>query len=99
MQILSYFSVFGKVDVIYSDIAQPDQTEIAVENCLIYLKPKGVMLIVIKTRSIDVTMDPKSVIEQEAKKIEKRGFHIEQIIDLKPFDKDHALVYAVYYPK
>lgn len=95
----SYFSVFGKVDVVYSDIAQPDQTEIAVENCLIYLKPKGVMLIVIKTRSIDVTMDPKSVIEQEAKKIEKRGFHIEQIIDLKPFDKDHALVYAVYYPK
>jgi fibrillarin-like pre-rRNA processing protein len=80
----SYFSVFGKV---------------ALENCLIYLKPKGVMLIVIKTRSIDVTMDPKSVIEQEAKKIEKRGFHIEQIIDLKPFDKDHALVYAVYYPK
>jgi fibrillarin-like pre-rRNA processing protein len=44
-------------------------------------------------------MDPKSVVAQEAKKIEKRGFNIEQIIDLKPFDKDHALVYAVYYPK
>jgi fibrillarin-like pre-rRNA processing protein len=94
----AYFSIFGKVDVVYSDIAQPDQTEIAIGNCLIYLKPKGAMLIVIKTRSIDVTMDPKSVVAQEAKKIERAGFRIEQIIDLEPFDKDHALVYAIYYP-
>ena len=28
-----YFSVFGKVDVVYVDIAQPDQTKIAIENC------------------------------------------------------------------
>jgi fibrillarin-like pre-rRNA processing protein len=95
----SYFSIFGKVDVVYSDIAQPDQTEIAIGNCLVYLKAKGAMLIIIKTRSIDVTMDPKSVIAQEAKKIERKGFHIEQIINLEPFDKDHALVYAVYSPK
>jgi fibrillarin-like pre-rRNA processing protein len=95
----SYFSIFGKVDVVYSDIAQPDQTEIAIGNCLIYLKPKGAILIVIKTRSIDVTMDPKSVVAQETKKIERIGFHIEQIIDLEPFDKDHALIYALYYPK
>jgi fibrillarin-like pre-rRNA processing protein len=95
----SYFSIFGKVDVVYSDIAQPDQTEIAIGNCLIYLKPKGAMLIVIKTRSIDVTMDPKSVVAQEAKKIERTGFQIQQMIDLEPFDKDHALVYAIYRPK
>ena len=92
----SYFSVFGKVDVVYSDIAQPDQTEIAIANCVVYLKPKGAMLMVIKTRSIDVTMDPKSVISQEAKKIERSGFKIEQIINLEPFDKDHALVCAIY---
>src|ERR671923_2317808 len=95
----SYFSIFGKVDVVYSDIAQPDQTEIAIGNCLIYLKVKGAMLIIIKTRSIDVTMDPKSVVAQEVKKIERTGFHIEQIINLEPFDKDHALVYAIYSPK
>src|SRR5919206_163922 len=29
----SYFSIFGKVDVVYCDIAQPDQTEIALGNC------------------------------------------------------------------
>src|ERR671932_1191065 len=85
----SYFSIFGKVDVVYCDIAQPDQTEIAIGNCLIYLKLKGAMLIIIKTRSIDVTMDPKLVIAQEAKKLEKNGFYINQIINLEPFDKDH----------
>lgn len=88
----SYFSVFGKVDVVYCDIAQPDQTDIAISNCTAYLKPNGVMLLVIKTRSIDVTMDPKSVVIQEAKKLEKHGFLIDQIINLEPFDKDHAMI-------
>lgn len=94
----SYFSVFGKVDVVYCDIAQPDQTDIAIGNCRVYLKPRGVMLIIIKTRSIDVTMEPKAVIAQEAKRLEENGFHIDQIINLDPFDKDHGIIYAIYYP-
>jgi fibrillarin-like pre-rRNA processing protein len=92
----SYFSVFGKVDVVYCDIAQPDQTEIAISNCTSYLKPGGKMLLVIKTRSIDVTMDPKAVVVQEAKKLEKSGFQIDQIINLEPFDKDHAMIHCTF---
>lgn len=93
----SYFSVFGKVDVVYCDIAQPDQTEIAIANCTAYLKkPEGTMLLVIKTRSIDVTMDPKAVVMQEASKLERSGFSIQQIINLMPFDKDHGLIYCSY---
>ena len=94
----SYFSVFGKVDVVYCDIAQPDQTDIAIGNCRVYLKPRGALLIIIKTRSIDVTMEPKAVIVQEAKRLEMNGFHIDQIINLDPFDKDHGIIYAIYYP-
>ena len=94
----SYFSVFGKVDVVYCDIAQPDQTDIAIGNCRVYLKPRGAMLIIIKTRSIDVTMEPKAVIAQEAKRLEENGFQIDQIINLDPFDKDHGIIYAIYYP-
>jgi fibrillarin-like pre-rRNA processing protein len=56
------------------------------------------LLIVIKTRSIDVTMDPKLVIIQEAKKLEKSEFHIDQIIKLEPYDKDHALIHATFKP-
>ena len=94
----SYFAVFGKVDVVYCDIAQPDQTDIAIANCLAYLKLGGVMLLVVKTRSIDVTMDPRAVVTQEADKLKRNGFQIDQIINLEPFDRDHSLVYCIYNP-
>jgi fibrillarin-like pre-rRNA processing protein len=94
----SYFSVFGTVDVMYCDIAQPDQTEIAIANCLVYLKPMGALLLVVKTRSINVLMNPKTVFAQEAKKLKNNKFRIEQIINLQPFDKDHALIHAIYHP-
>ena len=90
-----YFSVFKKVDVVYVDIAQPDQTDIAINNCKMYLKSNGYLFLVIKTRSIDVTKDPKKVISNEIKKLEPL-FEIKQIINLHPYDKDHAIVIAVF---
>jgi len=92
----SYFSVFDTIDLVYCDIAQPDQTLIAIDNCRVYLKTGGVLLLVIKTRSIDVTMDPRKVIKQEVKKLEENSFVVTQRVDLDPFDKDHAMVYAIY---
>ena len=90
-----YFSVFKKVDVAYVDIAQPDQTDIAITNCKMYLKSNGYLFLVIKTRSIDVTKDPKKVISNEIKKLEPL-FEIKQIINLHPYDKDHVIVIAVF---
>ena len=92
----SYFSVFGNVDLVYCDIAQSDQTEIAIKNCNNFLKKEGILLIVIKTRSIDVTMSPHSVVVRESEKLRKNNFHINQTINLDPFDKDHALIHATY---
>jgi len=88
-----FFSVYKKVDIVYVDIAQPDQTDIAIENCKLYLKSGGYLFLVIKTRSIDVTKDPKGVIKNEIKKLESL-FEINQTIDLQPYDKDHAMVVA-----
>nr|AIE93250.1 fibrillarin (flpA) [uncultured marine thaumarchaeote AD1000_33_B07] len=48
-----------------------------------------------KTRSIDVTKDPRKVIENEIEKLEQ-SFKIKQIIDLQPYDKDHAMVVATF---
>ena len=90
-----FFSVYKKVDVVYVDIAQPDQTNIAIENCKLYLKSGGYLLLVIKTRSIDVTKDPKKVIKSEIKKLDTL-FEIKQTIDLQPYDKDHAIVITTY---
>jgi fibrillarin-like pre-rRNA processing protein len=93
---LHYYSYHGLVNVVYSDIAQPDQTDIAINNCKCYLKPGGDLIIVIKTRSIDVLTDPKLVTQNEAKKLEINRFKILQIINLEPFDKDHSLIHAKY---
>jgi fibrillarin-like pre-rRNA processing protein len=90
-----YFSVFGKVDVVYVDIAQPDQTEIAIRNCEMFLKKGGYFFLVIKTRSIDVTKAPKKIVEEEIEKLREK-FDVLQTIDLHPYDKDHAMVIARY---
>ena len=88
-----YFSVFGKVDIVYVDIAQPDQTKIAIDNCNMYLRKKGYFFLVIKTRSIDVTKSPKKIVKEETEKL-REDFEILQSIDLHPYDKDHAIVIA-----
>lgn len=93
---LKYYGYFGIVDVVYSDIAQPDQTMIAIDNCKSYLKDNGDLLIVIKTRSIDVLTDPKIVTQNEAKKLEENNFTIMQIINLEPFEKDHFIIHAKF---
>jgi len=93
-----YFSVFCKVDVVYVDIAQPDQTDIAIANCKMFLKNSGYLFLVIKTRSIDVTKAPKKIIEKEKNKLNE-NFEIIQVIDLSPYDKDHAMVIAKYLEK
>jgi fibrillarin-like pre-rRNA processing protein len=93
---LKYYGYFGIVDIVYSDIAQPDQTMIAIDNCKSYLKDNGDLLIIIKTRSIDVLTDPKIVTQNEAQKLEDNNFTIIQIINLEPFEKDHALIHAKF---
>jgi len=84
----------SKVDVVYCDIAQPDQTEIAMENCRAMLRPGGKLVLVVKARSIDVLRDPDAIFKEERKKLEGRGFRVESIYELSPFEKDHALILA-----
>jgi fibrillarin-like pre-rRNA processing protein len=84
----------AKFDVVYCDIAQPDQTEIAIANCRALLRKGGVLLLVVKARSIDVLKDPERVFAEESAKLQKAGFRVNRIIELSPFDKDHALVFA-----
>ena len=88
-----YSAVYGKVDIVYADIAQPDQTQIVLENCQMYLKDGGVLFLVIKTRSIDVVKTPHQVVKEEREKI-SRNMEVLEVIDLLPYDKDHAMIIA-----
>ena len=57
------------------------------------VKKRGFLFLVVKTRSIDVTKDPKRIIDGEMQKLQN-DFEIVQRIDLAPFDKDHAMIIA-----
>lgn len=90
-----YLSIFSKVDVVYSDITQADQTDIALNNCKKYLKKGGSLILIIKSRSIDTTADPNEIFKSEINKIEQAELNIKQIINLEPFDIDHVLISAI----
>jgi fibrillarin-like pre-rRNA processing protein len=83
-----------KVDVVYVDIAQPDETKIAIRNCREFLKPKGYLMMAIKSRSIDVTKSPKKIYQEEIKKLKKAGFEIIDWKTLDPLERAHAFIVA-----
>lgn len=89
-----YKPLVAPVDVVYSDVAQPEQARILADNADLFLKPEGSALIAIKSRSVDVTMEPADVFKQEIEVLRKKNFQIIQTVRLEPYEKDHALVLA-----
>lgn len=90
----SYRYFVSEVDVIYQDVAQPNQAEILVNNAKFYLKRNGYIFLAIKARSIDVTKSPREIFKKEIETLEQNGFKIIDTILLDPYDKDHAMVIA-----
>jgi len=83
------------VDMVYCDVAQPDQTKILLDNADLYLKNKGLAMIAIKARSIDAVAPVKEIYHREIKYIESRGYEVREVIDLEPFEKEHALAVII----
>ena len=84
----------GKVDDIYCDIAQPEQAKVLADNADFFLKSGGWIMLAVKSQSIDVTKEPSVVYKCEARVLEKRGFRIEEVVQLEPYDKAHAMITA-----
>ncbi len=87
-----YSSLVEPVDMIYQDVAQRNQAEIAARNARRYLRPGGTLILMMKTRSIDVTASPKDVCATEIEGL--KGLEILNIFDLLPFHQDHFAVIA-----
>jgi len=84
----------GKVDDIYCDIAQPEQAKVLAGNADLFLKSSGWIMLAVKAQSINVTKEPSEVYKSEVRVLENRGFRIEQVVHLEPYDKAHAMVVA-----
>lgn len=92
----SYAHLVEEVDVIYQDVAQPEQGQILVDNAKMFLKPGGWALLAVKARSIDVTKEPSEVYRRELETLSRGGLKVEQVIHLEPYDEDHAMVLSRY---
>jgi fibrillarin-like pre-rRNA processing protein len=61
-----------------------------------FLRSGGALYLAIKARSIDVTKEPDEIYVREIKTLEAGNFEIVDVVHLDPYDKDHAMVYAIY---
>lgn len=89
----SYQNMVSEVDVIYQDVAQKDQAGIAIRNSRMFLKKEGILVLMIKARSIDSTRGPGDVTYLEVKKLGGK-FKIHELVNLEPYHSDHFAVVA-----
>ncbi len=93
----SYSHLVEPVDLIFQDVAQPNQAEIAARNAVCFLKKDGYLLLSIKARSIDTAAKPKEIFKAEVKKLEQAfepRFEVLNAKDLMPYHEDHLGVLA-----
>jgi fibrillarin-like pre-rRNA processing protein len=87
-----YSLIVPYVDLVYQDISQRNQPEIFIENVNRFLKEEGTGIIMVKARSIDVSLKPEKVYEMVCSKLKENKLKIVNKIDLKPYEKDHAAI-------
>ncbi|CAA3015281.1 mediator of RNA polymerase II transcription subunit 36a-like [Olea europaea subsp. europaea] len=91
-----YRMLVGMVDVIFSDVAQPDQARILELNASYLLKARGHFMISIKANCIDSTVPAEAVFAQEVQKLQAEQFKPTEQVTLEPFVRDHACVVRAY---
>lgn len=95
---LKYLMLVGMVDVIFADVAQPDQARIMALNAHHFLKNGGHAVMAIKASCIDSTAAPEAVFRREVTKLQEDNFRPLEQITLEPYERDHAVVIAEYRP-
>lgn len=86
-----YAPLVEAVDLVYQDVAQPDQAAIAIRNC-VFLKPGGCLILMLKTRSVDVRKDPGLVFDETIVALKEAGFTVQESVWLVPYHQDHAAI-------
>lgn len=93
---LRYRMLVGMVDVIFADVAQPDQARIVGLNAHLFLKVDGGVVVSIKANCIDSTAKPEVVFTREVQKMREERIKPKEQLTLEPFERDHCIVAGVY---
>jgi len=86
-----YAPLVEPVDLLYQDVAQPDQTTIVLRNC-VFLKPGGAVILMLKTRSVDVRKEPSEVFRDTISTLISAGLIVQESTWLTPYQGDHAAI-------
>ena len=84
--------VFTDIDLIYQDVAQPNQAEIAVVNANYYLNDTGTIILAIKSQSIDSIVNTEQVYAKEKGILEKAGYEIIETLNIHRYAADHIVL-------
>ncbi|BCS18411.1 rRNA 2'-O-methyltransferase fibrillarin family protein [Aspergillus puulaauensis] len=93
---LRYRMLIPMVDVIFADVAQPDQARIVGLNAHMFLKSGGGVIISVKASCIDSTAKPEVVFAREVQKMRDEKIKPREQLTLEPFERDHCIVSGVY---
>ncbi|KIL67088.1 hypothetical protein M378DRAFT_326631 [Amanita muscaria Koide BX008] len=91
-----YRMLISTVDVIFADVAQPDQARIVIFNAQNFLRDNGHVVISIKASCIDSTMPPETIFANEVQQLKEAQFKPIEQVTLEPYERDHAMVSAIY---
>lgn len=91
-----YRMLVPMVDVIFADVAQPDQARIITYNAHHFLKNHGHIVISIKASCIDSTVAAATVFAREVKKLQEELVKPREQLTLEPYERDHAVVVGEY---
>jgi fibrillarin-like pre-rRNA processing protein len=86
-----YAPLVEAVDLLYQDVAQPDQAAIAIRNCA-FLRPGGKLILMLKTRSVDVRKPPAEVFRETVDALVAAGLAVQESVWLTPYHQDHAAI-------
>lgn len=84
-----YAPIVEEADLLYQDVAQPDQASIAIRNS-VFLKRGGHLILMLKTRSVDVRKEPGEVFRDTIDQLNAAGFMVTESLWLEPYHHDHA---------
>jgi len=95
-QPMKYRMLVGACDVVFADVAQPDQARIVALNAAMFLKNNGWFIISIKANCVDSTAAPEAVYASEIEKLKKDNCKPKEYLTLEPYHRDHAVVVGQY---
>jgi len=92
-----YAPFLEEVDLLYQDVAQPDQAGILIKHLPFLKQGAGIdggmrAILMLKTRSVDIRRTPEEVFAETIERLKDAGLSIHNTCWLEPYHHDHAAI-------